>query len=37
MQLSGGQHAVLDWLTRAEHRSTVVTAGGLVRCDASQE
>jgi hypothetical protein len=28
---------VLDWLTGAEHRSTVVTAGGLVRCHASQE
>jgi hypothetical protein len=28
---------VLDWLTGAGHRSTGVTAGGLVRCHASQE
>jgi hypothetical protein len=28
---------VLDWLTGREHRSNVVTIGGLVRCHASQE
>lgn len=28
---------VLDWLTSREHRSSVVTIGGLVRCHASQE
>jgi hypothetical protein len=28
---------VLSWLTGREHRSGIVTAGGLVRCHASQE
>jgi hypothetical protein len=28
---------VLDWLTGREHRSSVVTVDGLVRCHASQE
>jgi hypothetical protein len=28
---------VLSWLTGREHRSSIVTAGGLVRCHASQE
>jgi hypothetical protein len=28
---------VLDWLTGQEHRSSVVTVGGLARCHASQE
>jgi hypothetical protein len=28
---------VLGWLTGREHRSTIVTIGGLVRCHASQE
>jgi len=30
-------HTVLDWLTGREHRSSVVTVDGLVRCHASQE
>src|SRR5664280_2902993 len=29
-------HTVLDWLTGREHRSSVVTVDGLVRCHASQ-
>ncbi len=28
---------VLDWLTGSEHRSSIVTVDGLVRCHASQE
>jgi hypothetical protein len=28
---------VLSWLTAREHRASIVTAGGLVRCHASQE
>src|SRR5664279_5733780 len=30
-------HTVLDWLTGQQHRSSVVTVDGLVRCHASQE